>query len=643
MYDDGTNGDVTAGDSRYSRQWYVAPTAPVATLSLPVTATDDDAVPATLNISLTTLSNIAPTLQNPSATPNPQEVGLNVLLEVDVSDDVSVASVQVDLTGIGGAASQAMFDDGTNGDLTASDGTYTFNAAIPPGNTPGSVPLTVIATDNALAINTITIPLTVNPNSPPSVTNASITPNFVQHWQMALLTVNVSDSHGLNAVTVDLSGVNRSATQTLYDDGTNGDQVATDGIYSYRFTPAAHAPPGTATLTITAVDNLSVSQIAVVTLTVARFRMEHAALLEDIHGNNASDIWAVGNHTQVYRYNGTVWRLLDPAPGQSESWYAVFCEGDRSIWVGGDASHVCYYNGGDWFPRDIPGGGAYTIRGIWADKVGKVYAVGGLPGNLETGSNTDQDADDGYIRAVWDNTGSSWSAPVTTTNGDDLNDIFGVGPSDVVAVGDDGLVLHFNGTSWDATRSIMTMDDLFGVWGFNDGVRTLYWAVAGRNSGTGYQIYHFNSTVGTWAPVTGTLPTQNVYLRGVYGSFTGSTLTDVYAVGTLDTNQSYACVWHSTDGQTFNQITVANPPAPYTPNAFPYAPFPRNLADAWMPSGARDVWVAGAGSLQHYVSTSSPPWTEDSRGTLEDTRAVDVYSSVRAITWDHPVRPASPG
>ncbi|MHC5079497.1 MAG: choice-of-anchor X domain-containing protein [Planctomycetota bacterium] len=640
MVDDGTQGDVAAGDNTFSLQWNISATATVATHVLPVTATDDDTVTSTTNISLTVLTNVAPTILNPLATPNPQEVGLNVLLQVDATDDVAVTGVTADLTSIGGGASQVLYDDGSNGDPTPLDGTFSFLYTIPGSQTTGSFSVPATAQDALAASNSTVIPVMVNPNSPPTFANGACTPGLVQPGQSALLTIDVSDPHAISSVTADLSGLGRSATQTLYDDGSNGDATPSDGTYSYTFTCAGAVSGGAKTINVSATDGLSAVGTGTASLTVARFKMEHAGFLEDIHGTSGSNIYTVGDYSQVYRYDGSTWRLMDARPGTNLYWWAVWCESATSVWIGGASCAASHFDGFDWSNRDLSGASNYTMRAIWADGAGKVYAVGGLPGNRENAPRNAQDGDDGYMRAVWTNSTSSWSAPTTTTNGDDLNDIFGVSPTDFVAVGDDGLILHGNGTTWDASRSISTQDDLFGVWGYNDGTNTYYWAVAGRNSGTATpNIYYYSSAVGSWAPVSGSIPAQTLNLRGIYGSVSGTTLNAIYVVGTVDFSRIYGCVWESTDGQTFNQLAVSNPPSPYSSNYFPYAPFRLFLTDAWMDAGQTDVWVTGHRSIQHYDGSQAPPWTQDSFGTYEDTRAVDVLSATRAITWDHTRRP----
>jgi hypothetical protein len=57
--------------------------------------------------------------------------------------------------------------------------------------------------------------------------------------------------------------------------------------------------------------------------------------------------------------------------------------------------------------------------------------------------------------------GQSWS-PVTIPDTGVLDDLWGTGPKDVFAVGENGTILHYDGTEW----TIMTPTDrtLLGVW-----------------------------------------------------------------------------------------------------------------------------------------------------------------------------------
>ncbi|MCC6951422.1 MAG: hypothetical protein IT433_08240 [Phycisphaerales bacterium] len=86
---------------------------------------------------------------------------------------------------------------------------------------------------------------------PPSGTGAA-TPATINQGEASLLTVTANPganppSTGL-ACTVNLSALGGSATQTMYDDGTNGDVSAGDNIFSYNFQSTLSTPGGTYSL-----------------------------------------------------------------------------------------------------------------------------------------------------------------------------------------------------------------------------------------------------------------------------------------------------------------------------------------------------------------------------------------------------------
>jgi hypothetical protein len=76
--------------------------------------------------------------------------------------------------------------------------------------------------------------------------------------EQVLLTAYVySPDDTISGVTIDLSPIDGSATQTMYDDGTNGDAVAGDNIYSYLTTVPVTVNTGLKRLTVTGTDSQS--------------------------------------------------------------------------------------------------------------------------------------------------------------------------------------------------------------------------------------------------------------------------------------------------------------------------------------------------------------------------------------------------
>ncbi len=110
-----------------------------------------------------------PTPTNPtassSATPASVEVGGTTLLQVTVTPgtnpDSTGISVTADLSALGGSATQTFYDDGTNGDVTAGDNTFSFLATVTGGATAGAKSITARVGDSQLRSATATISLTV--------------------------------------------------------------------------------------------------------------------------------------------------------------------------------------------------------------------------------------------------------------------------------------------------------------------------------------------------------------------------------------------------------------------------------------------------------------------------------------------------
>ncbi|MDY6987285.1 MAG: hypothetical protein SWQ30_04435 [Thermodesulfobacteriota bacterium] len=93
---------------------------------------------------------LGPRVINPQA--NPQTVCLeeeaqNVLLVCWVLDPDNNSAVTVDLSPIGGDPAQAMYNDGTHGDISSNDNIYSFEAVVPVATGSGSKSLAVTATD----------------------------------------------------------------------------------------------------------------------------------------------------------------------------------------------------------------------------------------------------------------------------------------------------------------------------------------------------------------------------------------------------------------------------------------------------------------------------------------------------------------
>jgi predicted extracellular nuclease len=110
---------------------------------------------------------VAPTATG-AATPATQLQGMSTLLTVTVTPGTGTSiSVTANLGALGGSTTQPLYDDGTHGDATASDNTFSYLLTIPAGQAPGPYTITATVTDTQMdSIPAVSIPLTVQVQAP---------------------------------------------------------------------------------------------------------------------------------------------------------------------------------------------------------------------------------------------------------------------------------------------------------------------------------------------------------------------------------------------------------------------------------------------------------------------------------------------
>ena len=254
---------------------YFEGTAPTAVLSNTTAAirlgggcTETDNNVSDFNVATPTPRNTSSPLAPCSGTTNPSGVGAanpstvpaggNTLLTVTVTNGANPTSTGVTVTGdlsaIGGLPSVTFFDDGSNGDTTSGDNIFSFNATVSASTTAGVKNIPTTIGDAEGRTGTANIQLTVTSSStPPSGTGAA-NPGTVTAGNPTLLTVAVvgGSNPPSSGITVagDLSTIGGSASQSFFDDGTNGDTTAGDNTFSYSATVAAATPGGAKNLPI---------------------------------------------------------------------------------------------------------------------------------------------------------------------------------------------------------------------------------------------------------------------------------------------------------------------------------------------------------------------------------------------------------
>lgn len=180
----------------------------------------------------------------------------------DGNNDPNPNEVRAVLNAIGGNANQQLFDDGTNGDITNADGTFSFALTIAEGAGGGidgaGLQVGVVMEDDAgnnsgvpvVDSNTFSVdnvsPTVSDGNIQSVITVDSGADNIAQVNDVIRTTWDNSgggDNNGdtLGAITADLSQFGGGAAQQLFDDGSNGDQTGADGVFTFDFSVTAGA------------------------------------------------------------------------------------------------------------------------------------------------------------------------------------------------------------------------------------------------------------------------------------------------------------------------------------------------------------------------------------------------------------------
>jgi hypothetical protein len=209
FFDDGTHGDVTAGDNIFSFQATVSTGTIAGGKTISTTISDAQARSGSANISLTvTAASTSPTGVG-SAIPGSVLPGNSSLLKVTVSPGTGPTSTSLavvgNLSSIGGSSSQQFFDDGTHGDATIGDNVFSFQATVSVGTTVGAKSLPANISDAQSRTGTTSISLTVQSPPPPSTikisqvyggggnSGSTYKNDFIEIYNQGPTTIDVSD------------------------------------------------------------------------------------------------------------------------------------------------------------------------------------------------------------------------------------------------------------------------------------------------------------------------------------------------------------------------------------------------------------------------------------------------------------------
>jgi hypothetical protein len=278
--------------------------------------------------------------------------------------------------------------------------------------------------------------------------------------------------------------------------------------------------------------------------------------------DGAGGAWLANDKGQLVRYNSGVWSTVTHACGNCQT-LAVWGTGPNAVWAaGGDRgstgnAYIRRFNGVEWSNESVPGN-AGGIWGLWGTNRAQ-WAVGAAGTILRASP-----------AGKWDRVTAPSGVGTAT-----LRDVHGTSANNVWAVGDGGLVLRFNGTSWSVAATLPAAGDLYAVQVFSP--TRVY--VAGNG------LYRFDGT--SWTQVIDSALDGLVFndLRFVNGALFGATAQGALVVGkpfhtvTVETGVAGATVtW--VDVKTGNwdvACTDANGRHSFVVEAGAYAFHARNL------------------------------------------------------------------
>lgn len=175
--------------------------------------------------------------------------------------------------------------------------------------------------------------------------------------------------------------------------------------------------------------------------------------LRDVWGSSTTNVYAVGKAGTILRFNGSSWSTSTGPTG--EDLQGIWGSSASNMFAVGSTGVILRYNGSAWSQMARPV--TETLEDIWGSASNNVFAVGSP---RRVGSTRY------YTIVLWN--GSIWSVMTTPDvpvgKSGRLRSVWGSSGTDVFAVGDDGVVLHYNGSVW-AVMTSGTSDAFYGVWG----------------------------------------------------------------------------------------------------------------------------------------------------------------------------------
>ncbi len=213
---------------------------------------------------------------------------------------------------------------------------------------------------------------------------------------------------------------------------------------------------------------------------------DFSGMVFDIWGFDRNDVFAVGqenNTTNLYHYDGNIWELA-ASNSLLLAGRELWGPSAGNLYMVGSGGSIGYFDGENLTP--MISGVTTNLEGIWGTGTHNIYAVGQAGVILHYDGNSWQREEipvtEGNYKGVWGSgpndiyvvgsldvlhfDGSTWSQMVGMPAGVAVNDVFGSSSTDVVFVGDNGLIVRFDGeTLIDESITGQGEGNFFSIWG----------------------------------------------------------------------------------------------------------------------------------------------------------------------------------
>lgn len=287
----------------------------------------------------------------------------------------------------------------------------------------------------------------------------------------------------------DLSSISGVSSSDLWAVGAGGVILHWDGQAWQRDTTAGTTIPLAGVSSVNANEAWAVG--AQGTLLQMQNRLWRPKASNDINNNDlyhvlafsASSVFAVGTRGIVQQWDGISWNPKPYTTMMPRELYGLFGFNANQLWAVGELGVIRGFDGTNWIQQDTPATGTNNLFGVWGQTPQRLWAVGQGLTILQTQNGKDWQAIErsklptglaSTLYDVWGNSQRMWAvgdggAILTSTDGQSWNQedalldpqdptsvaphdtiyaVSGLGPSAIWAVGERGLILHWDGTRW---------------------------------------------------------------------------------------------------------------------------------------------------------------------------------------------------